>query len=283
LVAAGLRSADSAAGAAYAAALREWLEALAHVRFGGVVCDYDDTVCPAGSGQVPLPPVRAAFVRLLQAGLVVGFASSGDRSLHQCVRDWVPREHWDRVLVGMCTGGARVWLSDEIPDSSEIRRSDISPAAAAGLAEAQARLAALPFDRLFVLDRRLGQLSVQPHPQRPVPVRTLLAVVAAVVGRPPMLAVRLAASADGVDIVPAAVSKASVVTAMTAVAGSAPVLAIGNRGQPGGSDFELLACVPHSLSVDRCSADPTRCWNLAPEGQTAPEALVGYLDLCVPP
>ena len=33
-----------------------------------------------------------------------------------------------------------------------------------------------------------------------------------------------------------------------------------------------------SLSVDRCSPDPTRCWNPAPAGITGPAALRWYLS-----
>ncbi len=55
------------------------------------------------------------------------------------------------------------------------------------------------------------------------------------------------------------------------------VLAIGDQGQAGGNDFELLAATPWSLSVDRCSADPSRCWNLDTRGARGPALLVDYL------
>lgn len=206
---------------------------------------------PVGQRHAPPPePVRAALVRLLAGGLVLGFASGRGRSLHRELRAWVPRGLWDRVLVGMYTGGARVWLAEEVSHVEEIRRPDLSPAAVAGLAEAHARLAAPPFDRLFVLARppAPGQVSVKPRPDRPVPVRSLIALSTAVLGRPPALPVRLAASAYAIDIVPATVSKAAVAAEVAAAAafGSA-VLAVGDRGEPGGNDFELLACVPYSL------------------------------------
>ena len=73
---------------------------------------------------------------------------------------------------------------------------------------------------------------------------------------------------------PVTVSKSAVVAdAMTRT--GRPMLAIGDQGQPGGNDFDLLACYRYSLSVDRCSADPTRCWNLAPAGQAGPQAESG--------
>ena len=92
----------------------------------------------------------------------------------------------------------------------------------------------------------------------------------------PTPAVCVLESAHAVDIVPADVTKAAVV-AQVATLAAGPVLTIGDQGQLGGNDFALLACQPHSLSVDRCSADPTRCWNLADPGVTGPDALLGYL------
>ena len=56
------------------------------------------------------------------------------------------------------------------------------------------------------------------------------------------------------------------------------VLAIGDQGHLGGNDFELLAATELSLSVDTCSPDPTRCWNLDLSGQRGPDVLVRYLD-----
>ena len=55
------------------------------------------------------------------------------------------------------------------------------------------------------------------------------------------------------------------------------VIAIGDQGQPGGNDFELLAAIRSTLSVDRCSGDPTRCWNLDNRGERGPSLLVRYL------
>jgi hypothetical protein len=55
------------------------------------------------------------------------------------------------------------------------------------------------------------------------------------------------------------------------------VMAIGDQGHLGGNDFELLAATPWSLSVDRCSADPTRCWNLDSTGRRGPDVLLRYL------
>ena len=64
--------------------------------------------------------------------------------------------------------------------------------------------------------------------------------------------------------------------------GDANVLCIGDRGDVEGNDFQLLS-TPYALSVDRTSADPDTCWNLAPDGIRGVEATLWYLknvDIC---
>ena len=172
---------------------------------------------------------------------------------------WVPRWLWPQVVVGMHNGGIRRALTDVLPQTGEIPRPDVSRATAAALADVVARLSTLP--TLIRLDVRIGQVTVHPHDGK-TPHDRLVELTRSVVARPPTPAVCVLESAHAVDIVPADVTKAAVV-AQVATLAAGPVLTIGDQGQLGGNDFALLACQSHSLSVDRCSADPTRCWNLA--------------------
>jgi hydroxymethylpyrimidine pyrophosphatase-like HAD family hydrolase len=275
--------ADSPVRRVYELALGQWLEGLGRARFGGVVLDYDGTVCPSGAGHDPPPaPVRDVLLRLLEAGCALGFASGRGRSLHRELRLWVPRPHWDRVLVGMYTGGVRVALSQDISHTSEIPRRDLSGEDAAALAETWERLRSPVLSGLFDIDRRLGQITVKSLPAAPLTAAALHALAAAVVRRPPTPPVTLAASGHAVDVVPAAVTKAAVVREIAAALGEEVVLAVGDQGQPDGNDFDLLAATPFTLSVDRCSADPTRCWNLLPSDRQGPDGLVAYLERLTP-
>jgi hydroxymethylpyrimidine pyrophosphatase-like HAD family hydrolase len=243
-------------------------------RFSGLVLDYDGTVCATGSGHSPPAwPERAELLRLLAAGQIVGFASGRGRSLHRELRGWVPESRWPQVIVGMYSGGVILRLTEELPAHGEIPRPDVSGEAAAGLAEAQARLSA--YSRTVRLDVRLGQVTVKACHEA-TSHQALTALTRSVLALPPLPAIRVLESAHAVDIVPARISKADVITAASDLAGG-PVLAIGDQGQPGGNDFALLAHQLYSLSVDRCSPDPTRCWNLAPPGVSGPAALRRYL------
>jgi hypothetical protein len=253
----------------------EWFRAMAAARFAGLVLDYDGTVCATGNGHSPpAAPQRAELLRILATGRIVGFASGRGRSLHRELRGWVPATWWPQVIVGMYTGGVIRRLTDDLPQHGEIARPDVSAEAAAGLAEAAARLAALRWT--VQIDVRLGQLTVKPRDEH-VPYQELAAVTRSVLAEPPTPPVCVLDSGQAVDIVPEGVSKADVLTAVSGLA-RGPVLAIGDQGQQGGNDFALLAHQMFSLSVDRCSPDPTRCWNLAPPGVSGPTALHGYLN-----
>ena len=59
------------------------------------------------------------------------------------------------------------------------------------------------------------------------------------------------------------------------------ILCIGDQGCWPGNDHELLS-TPLSLSVNVTSADPERCWNLAPCGISESRATIGYLRLLNP-
>lgn len=266
--------AQPAVAARYLRHFLDWFRAISSARFAGLVLDYDGTVCATGSGHAPpARPERAELLRLLAAGRIIGFASGRGRSLHRELRGWIPRPRWEQVLVGMYSGGVVRGLADDLPGNGEIPRPDVSAQGAAALAEAVARLSAV--SATVRTDVRLGQVTVKPrHEGTSHPA--LVALTRSVLALPPPLAVHVLESAHAVDIVPAGVTKAAVVRAVTGLAGT-PVLAIGDQGQPGGNDFALLAGQPYSLSVDRCSPDPTRCWNLAPPGLSGPRVLRRYL------
>jgi hypothetical protein len=93
----------------------------------------------------------------------------------------------------------------------------------------------------------------------------------------PRLPLKTSVSGHSVDITRTDSTKVNVVRALNSQGSVSNVLAVGDQGQVGGNDFELLASVRSSLSVDRCSADPTRCWNLEPAPGFGPATLAKYL------
>lgn len=252
--------------ALYAAAAEEWGAEITPQRFGALVLDYDGTVCWT-SRRRALPGVAICEVleRLLEDGLIIGFASGRGQSLHRDLRRWLPEPLWPRVLLGLYNGAVRLRLDEPLGDLREPTPWSTSVVAA---------LATLPLrDRLDVQERG-AQVTVElvrgalHHGRLDELVRERLAS-SCVSGQ-------VVVSGHSLDIVAAEARKTLVVNAATELSGAA-VLAMGDQGQVGGNDHALLAHSPWTLSVDRCSADPTRCWYVGNGREVGPDLLLRYL------
>jgi hypothetical protein len=96
------------------------------------------------------------------------------------------------------------------------------------------------------------------------------------ISTPPALPLKATASGHSIDVIPTDSAKTQTLARVEANC-AASVIAFGDQGQVGGNDFELLAATELSLSVDRVSADPSRCWNLDDRGERGPDLLYRYL------
>lgn len=252
----------------YEDALDEWLTDVQQATIGGVVVDYDGTVCETDRRfEPPEPSVRAAFLSLLEAGVVVGFASGRGSSLHRELRSWLPFALWERVELGLYNGGLLLTLDQPLEPSN----GEGTP-----FATIEESLRDGPFSELIDVEARPHQIGVQGRAGGVIGPGALAQLASELAARTPGAALKAVASAHSVDIVPASSSKRAVLDRVLSRVDGATV-AIGDQGQLGGNDFELLAATRWSLSVDRCSADPTRCWNLDLRGQRGPLVLDRYL------
>jgi hypothetical protein len=261
------RPASAPVRLAYQTAFDLWFSEIAAMRFNAVVLDYDGTICRTdGRFELPSARVRGELERLLEAGVLVGIASGRGPSLQRDLRAWVPKQYWDQVEIGLYSGSvlARLGEAIEVPSKT-----------APELAEFVERLGADLLGREVATEVRPTQVSMATRDHHADPL-TVTGIAEVVIDRADALPLRIVRSAHSIDVVPLWVSKRAVIDRVAARSGG-PVLAIGDQGQPGGNDYALLAAVCQSLSVDRCSADPTRCWNLLRPGEAGPDGLVRYL------
>lgn len=272
LNAAGVGLSNAEARESYAMALSDWVEGIATTAFGGVVLDYDGTVCTTeGRFDPPEPPVAAALNTALDAGLMLGFASGRGRSIHDDLRKVIDEAHWDRVWVGLYNGGYLVSLANELEDLSVPEQL---------IRDAHERIVALPFSSALELTARREQLTVEPVAGAWVRAATLSEVVREALARGPGLPVKVLRSGHSLDIVPVTASKVSILDHVSSMTGR-ETLAVGDQGQIGGNDFELLAHRRWSVSVDRCSADASRCWFVGDGSVSGPPLLLRYLKALV--
>lgn len=246
-----------------------WRRELSATRFGGVVLDYDGTMCGTEDRfSGPLPAVRSEVIRLLAEGCLIGVATGRGFGLHQEFRGWVPQDLWPSVTMGLYNGAAVIGLGDPVPTADRPACSELE------------RLSHVLRESEFAtgvkIDDRALQVSVQPVTGAGFSIASVLRWVQEGLARTGVDGLKVVQSGHSVDVVAATTTKVAVVEALEHRGGK-PVLAIGDRGEVGGNDFEMLAARRWSLTVDRCSGDPTRCWNLSRSGRRGPEALAAYL------
>jgi hypothetical protein len=258
----------------YKEVLAAWLEGLASTVFGAVVLDYDGTVCTtSGRFDLPADDVQKQLFRLLEGGIRLGFATGRGRSIHSDLRRWVPESLWPNVTLGLYNGSVLIdGLDQPVPAQEEV-----SPE----LSLLVERLGDEPLATLMKIEVRSGQVSIEPVTGTGIGVSSTASWITECIARHPELQLKSMRSGHSVDVVDIKTSKVRVLEYLESRVDGA-VLGIGDRGDAGGNDFELLAARRWSLSVDRCSGDHTRCWNIAPAGTIGPDALVHYLKRLQP-
>ncbi len=264
---------------AAAGSLEAWREALAEfqarlrrARFGGIVLDYDGTLCGEAQRRGPLPePAAKQLRRLLGAGAVIGVATGRGKSVRQSLQAALPSRWWPKVVIGYYNGAEVGTLDDDsLPDGSEQVVGPLLPVVdlirSASLLLGAAACTFRPYQ--ITIEPAEGAASWGLWDR----VHQLL------LSLPPTGAAVLR-SGHSVDIVAPGVSKLAVVERVRqAIGAERDILCIGDRGRWPGNDHALLA-TPHALSADEVSADPATCWNQAPSGHRGPQATLGYLRL----
>lgn len=265
LLAAGAAFNDGAVAEMQDAATR-WLAGLHEQKFAAVTLDYDGTVCwTSHRFELPDAPVRTTLLRLLDAGVTIGFASGRGRSLYADLRRWIPSAAWPNVRVGLYNGAVRMWLDEELGDLRQ--PSDWSTRVASAIRD-------LAAESGLKVEERGAQVSVSSFGP-PCPRTTLASLLADQLERA-NVAATIVASGHSLDIIATNTRKSDVSLDLQTRAGGA-VIALGDQGQLGGNDHQLLASTPWSLTVNNGSADPTRCWFGGPGDRVGPDLLASYL------
>lgn len=248
-------------------AYKAWRSWVSRQNIHSLVLDYDGTVVStAGRYNDPEPAVRMELLRLLRNGIQIGFATGRGDSLTSSLQRWVPADLHGQITLGLHNGS---WVTSLTPMSADpiVDTSWIS----------QVLAALQPYEQAGVLQVRASssQISIKPE-HLGTSVRQAHEIVTAAL-LPLLHDVRIAASGHSVDVIGANHGKERFLKLMEDRFGSA--LAIGDQGAYGGNDFVLLGSTRLSVSVADCSADLTRCWNIARPGLTGPGALVDVLSL----
>ena len=247
------------------AAFKEFMRRIDQTVFSGLAMDFDGTMVATSRRNYGMAPgVKEQLNRLLHEGLLLGIASGRGKSVYQKLREDLDPQHWGKVVVGLYNGGNVFSLAENIPGMSEKMSCQMEAAT----------LRTKNLEELlgFTTVVRPQQISLRPAVgSRLIDVfevaREQLADI------PGLTVVR---SSHSVDVVPVGASKNRVVDELYARR-PGQILCIGDQGQYGGNDFDLLN-YGLSLSVDRVSSNLNTCWNLGPPGWSGPSLTEEYLQ-----
>jgi hypothetical protein len=250
-------------------AYARFLDRLRRATIRGVVADYDGTLCDEARRFDPLPrQVADELIRLLRAGIPLGVATGRGKSVRERLQEAIPEDLWGRVVVGYYNGG-------DIGVLSEGDRPDGRPAVAEPL---QRAADVINEHRGFLgvaqVELRRKQITLKPSAS----LDRLWHCVQGLLAPDIFPGVAVLRSGHSIDIIAPGVSKLAVVERVVELSGGREeILCIGDQGCWPGNDYQLLG-TPLSLSSNVTSADPERCWNLAPPGFRESQATLGYLS-----
>ena len=248
--------------------MNNFLGRLERARFVGVVADYDGTLC-ATDDRYDLPPRRheqGNSIGSLRPALLLGLQPAGGHPSGRKLRESLQKEYWSRVIVGRYNGAVVHLLDDEPSTATGSYDADLQ-----SIGEV---LAPLLQEIGVDVQTRPFQVSCIPEATGIEPKFLRRLVESNIAGYPSHKVVE---SSHSVDVISRSTIKLSVINAVRQTAGpDGQILAIGDRGDEGGNDSELLSW-PHALSVDRVSARLDTGYNLAPPGRLGTSATLIYL------
>lgn len=251
--------------------LEEFLDNLEKAKFKCLVCDFDGTFCDTNLRYNGLDTrLVPHLVRILEAGVAIGFATGRGDSLQTDLRKKIPRQYWPLILIGYYSGSTLLTLDQEFsppePDSKFLELETWLRATGAINKNATPKSHGGQFG--------LGCPSIQAQID-------ILAAVNYWITSNKLVGWRAFASGHSVDVITDYVGKNKVVDVISEFVGcdsKSGVLRIGDSGQFSGNDFEFLN-TGYGLSVDRVSPLLDVCWNLLPIEKRNCVGTLHYLSL----
>ena len=248
--------------------LDQFRDALFAESFQAIVLDYDGTVVETRSRKDP-PDDRISqkFVEMLDANIRVCFATGRGKSVRIALQKAIPKQHWERVLIGYYNGAEIGSLENDLAPNGEPKAGEALQRIAQLLKAQELIEIADQTDRKYQVTLTAKGHTVADH---------LYSRAVELLARAGLDEVNVVRSGHSIDILSPSVSKLNVAHALRKMFGDVTILSIGDRGGLNGNDQELLAA-PFSLGVDKVNSDPCTCWNLGSRGQRGPEILAEYL------
>lgn len=252
-------------------AASDYAETLTRAEIKAIVCDFDGTLCRAENRFDPMAAEHVEQVSsLLRQGMVLAIATGRGDSLYNDLRKSFDPDLYSAITVGYYSGSLIARLDDPFeqpPAKAEFQ--DLWD----WLQKSVYRQHCKPLSELA----RGGQLSIRLDSAHEC--SRLLAAVQRWLERSGLRDWRAFSSGHSIDILDADTSKRKVVAHVAAqyqIDPNTEILRLGDAGQEGGNDYELLS-EGLSLSCERVSVDLATCWNFGASGSNQVDVTSAYL------
>lgn len=256
----------------WSSAYDSFLNRIELARFGGLVFDYDGTLCdPARRFGDLADSLSSELIRLLDHNISIGIATGRGRSVGDALRRKIPKEKWYQIIVGYYNGSDIGPLNNQdLPNKTDPVNSLLSAFIS--------KMNQDYYTENFKIEPRPKQVTFEPI--EPVSLHEIFVTLNELAHASGFQGLSVVRSSHSIDVLAPGVSKLNLVRFVQRSAKhkdkDSSVLCIGDSGAWPGNDYEMLN-EGYSLSVDAVSSSPSSCWNLAPRGYRGEQATLTYL------
>lgn len=257
----------------YLLASKSYLSKLQCKQFSGIIFDYDGTLHEKNNNESGIESqIWSSINNLLSVGINIGVSTGRGKSVRTELQKHIDKKFWNSIAVGYYNGSCISSLADD-------SQPDTSLSISADLEYVKNVFESLNKDNSIIIELRPTQLTATCSS-----TYTLNSFVQLCKEHLHHLnSVKFVESSHSVDVILTTSTKSDIVTFFTdkQLASAENFLFIGDSGQLGGNDFEMLKN-QYSLSVDHVSQSQDTCWNFAPLGVRNEAATLFYLNHIIP-
>lgn len=252
----------------YNHAAEKYLQKLREKQFQGLVFDYDGTLHIKGNATRDIECEIFKYLNdLLEAGIRIGVATGRGKSVRKELQEKIGKKHWDKFAIAYYNGGCVAALADDLQPNTGIKVNE-------SLWKLKTAIDGLPINSQALIDLRPTQLTIAGNDAKDIKFYTDFCKEKLF----EISGLKMVVSSHSVDVIPENVTKSNIMQFFGANNDiSKEYLFIGDSGQIGGNDFEMLK-EEYSLSVDQVSKSLDTCWNFAPAGKRNLLATRYYLE-----
>ncbi|MFT3827903.1 MAG: hypothetical protein QM731_28555 [Chitinophagaceae bacterium] len=248
-------------------------------KFGGLIFDYDGTLCTARERyDVPSKEISQSLNKFLEKGYCLGVVTGRGGSVREALCKVLSPKYLSQVIIGYYNGSQTGNLTvDNLP----LQDIPLKP----NLKRCYNALSKNELISQYIKESKIS-IRLKPHmievqiskgvffPIKSFIRDLLLLTVDAT-------SIKILESSHSMDIIDAKTSKLAVVESCMELAEKMRVpsnfICIGDRGSWPGNDYQLLSS-EFSLSVDQASPSLTTCWDMSVPGVRGVSATIEYIN-----